>query len=828
MAFSRERALLAALGVLLVAAPPAGARRGAPPPEAASPPALHLVLPPIDRESLLEEDRKTPGPGPLRFALRHELVATPATDGEWERRADGARVWRLQVLAPAATDLNFGFGRFRLPEGAALWASAEDGRHWEGPYTHADNEVHGELWTPVVPGDRATITLLVPPNAAFEPELKLVRIGRGYRDLFGRLGDPLMPKSGACNNDVVCPEGDPWRDQIDSVAVYSFGGDLSCTGQMIADVPRSFRNWFLTASHCGVSAANAPSLVVYWNYQTSTCAGPRDGRLDQSQTGAVFRMSHPDSDTCLVELDAAPDPAFNVYHSGWDATDVPANATVGIHHPSTDEKAISFDADPVTPGDGCIFGTGTDSHWYVGEWEDGTTERGSSGSGLWDADTQLLIGVLSGGAASCGNPDGYDCYGRFGAGWDRGATPDSRLKDWLDPGDTGELTAPGGRASAATLLTGFESSDACPSGGAGDGNGLWEPGENVELTLTLEGTGDLTGVTGILESLTPGVTVLQGAAGWPDLAPGAPRPNDAPAFALSLDDVVCLDEVDLRLTVSANEGGPFVHDFSEIVGPSLAPEAPKPIADNGLTTSELAVAQSLVATSLAVRVELLHSYVGDLRLTLRAPDGREVLLLDRPSDPGGGNCGDDDMEVLFTDDSGFDAESHCAGSTPWLVGDAFPVEPLATLAGSQVLGTWTLVVEDAAEADEGTIEWWELVTEPPLADTCTPCGAAPCPGVEISVADLRVSKAAGGELALTFSGPDSPCAEGVQVRLAADPRPAVGGGSFPGDPVFADVSGEDLDPGPDFRHAPPPGAAYYLVVESLPGGLPGPSGHYGF
>ena len=34
---------------------------------------------------------------------------------------------------------------------------------------------------------------------------------------------------------------------------------------------RDKRPYFVTAAHCGISTANAASLVVYWNYQNSTC-----------------------------------------------------------------------------------------------------------------------------------------------------------------------------------------------------------------------------------------------------------------------------------------------------------------------------------------------------------------------------------------------------------------------------------------------------------------------------------------------------------------------------------------------------------------------------
>ena len=204
---TESRSVLPLLLCLGLTAVQAEARQGTAPPAAPVDLGDHLVLPPIDTDRLLAEDAKTAalGPGPQRFAAPIEILATPWTDGRWQELPDGSMAWHFAINSPAATDLNFGFRRFRLPEGAALWVSAAEGDVHEGPYTDADNEAHGELWTPMVPGDRATITLLVPPDPDFQPELELSQVGHGYRNLLGRLRDPMLPKSGACNNDVVCP-----------------------------------------------------------------------------------------------------------------------------------------------------------------------------------------------------------------------------------------------------------------------------------------------------------------------------------------------------------------------------------------------------------------------------------------------------------------------------------------------------------------------------------------------------------------------------------------------------------------------------------------------
>jgi hypothetical protein len=143
-------------------------------------------------------------------------------------------------------------------------------------------------------------------------------------------------------------------------------------------------------------------------------------------------------DVALLELDDRPAVASRVFYSGWDRSNAVPPGSVGIHHPNGDEKAISFNDDPLTTMNSCI-GTGDrNTHWRVDNWEDGTTEQGSSGSGLWHPDTKRLVGFLSGGLAACNNPGGFDCYGKFSVAWN-GSTAATRLRDWLDPQGAGPL-----------------------------------------------------------------------------------------------------------------------------------------------------------------------------------------------------------------------------------------------------------------------------------------------------------------------------------------------------------------------------------------------------
>ncbi len=401
-------------------------------------------MPPVDEAALIAEDeaRLAAGwDGPARFAAPLTVSIDLLDAGTLDRLDDGGRLWRLRVISEGARTLNFGIAGFDLPSGATLHLYPADRSSYDGPYTSADNILENEFWSPVIPSDDVVIELYLPAGAAFEYRPTLIQVNHDYVGF----GNPARGnlRQGWCNNDVVCPEGDPWRDEIRSEGVYTLNGVWTCSGQLLNSVTDTPPPYFLTARHCGISSTNDHTVRVYWNFESPECGDLCCGSLTDNQQGSTLLARYNSSDFCLVELTAEPDSEFNVYYAGWDAREenMPQECTA-IHHPNTDEKAISFNTDPLTvtsylgtnvPGDG--------THWRVDDWEDGTTEVGSSGSAIWD-ENHHVVGQLHGGYASCSSITS-DWYGRFSRSWTGGGNPSSRLMDWLDPDTTGTLVLDG-------------------------------------------------------------------------------------------------------------------------------------------------------------------------------------------------------------------------------------------------------------------------------------------------------------------------------------------------------------------------------------------------
>lgn len=473
-----------------------------------------IDMPPVDNAALLREEQQRASPGVApRFALPIPVDLSPANSGRWETLADGTRLWRLRLRSAGALSLNLGFGRYHMPEGGQLRLYTPDGAVVRGPFTAADNEAHGQLWTPLLTGEEIVVEAQVPAASADQLVLNLTSVNHGFVE-FGHL-----PTSGSCNLDVVCgaadgyPQVDAWRDQIRAVAAISTGGSIFCTGFLVNNTAQDLKPYFMTANHCGVTVSNAPSLVTYWNFQNSVCrppgspasGGPGDGSLSQFNTGAFFRATYSPSDFTLVELDDPINPAYNVHWAGWDATSGDATSAVGIHHPNGDEKRISFEDQPTTttsylgtavPGDG--------THVRVIDWDLGTTEPGSSGSPLFNQDHRI-VGQLHGGYAACGNNDS-DWYGRFSVSWNGGGSSATRLKDWLDPLNSGALTLDGRDQSPDFTLT------------------VSPTAQNVCLPGNAQYTVTITSRTGFADPVTLSASGNPGAAAFSP-NPVTPPPN---------------------------------------------------------------------------------------------------------------------------------------------------------------------------------------------------------------------------------------------------------------------------------------------------------------
>ncbi len=468
-----------------------------------------ITLPALDVSKALAEDIDDKRLGvPRRFGLVADVKGGSLAAGEWSQLGNGDWQWQVNLSAPGAKALGFGFRAFQLPYGATLDIHSADKSAAIGPFTDRDNRPYGELFTPLLAGDAATLTLRVPAQSKALVKLELGSVNRAYRGAFAELpGDAVAAKSGSCNVDSICSQGDPWRPQIASVAHYSFqsqGSGFVCTGQLTADASRADNRLLTTANHCIGTDTEARSMVFYWGYENASCRTPGSaasgvriplsGNFRATQSGARLLGTHVASDFTLVRLDVDVPSTAQAVATGWDRRENVPTRTFTVHHPQGHEKRISFDDDSPLLQNGAVGGITGTRYWHILAWNLGTTEGGSSGSGLWNQDGRL-IGALSGGEASCSN-NVNDYYGRLSTAWEGDGTAATRVRDGLDPFSTGAQFVDGAGVALGSVTltsTGFNSApqagqvvvfEAAASGGTAPYTYQWDLDGDGEIDRT--------------------------------------------------------------------------------------------------------------------------------------------------------------------------------------------------------------------------------------------------------------------------------------------------------------------------------------------------------
>jgi subtilisin-like proprotein convertase family protein len=186
--------------------------------------------------------------------------------------------------------------------------------------------------------------------------------------------------------------------------------------------------------------------------------------------------------------------------------------------------------------------------------------------------------------------------------------------------------------------------------------------------------------------------------------------------------------------------GPYVVPFNFATGSLVQAPNPQPLnlaipdattinnggtVVEGVLTSQITIADipfGQVLSNLKVTVDINHQQVSDLRLTLIAPDGTQVLLSDRnPQGPGfsgliqylpGANFDD----TTFDDNATLPIREPVTNPPtppplPPFPGSYQPQTPLSTLYGKSLNGTWTLKIEDLFPGNIGTLLGWSLTAE---------------------------------------------------------------------------------------------------------------------
>lgn len=400
-----------------------------------------ISLPQVDLTRTLQEDaiNDVTKNAPWRFGYTHNTNLNLNNSGVWETLPNGDKVWRLQINSRNAISMNVILDNFQLAPGAVLHMYDVNRTELQGAYTSANNNDAKTLGTMPIQAE-SIILELYEPQGNIASEFTISKVIHGYRSIFNYASETYkeLNESGKCNYDVKCPLGDGWENQINAVGIIVINGAGACTGTLINNTLQDATPYFLTANHC-TSGSNVSNWVFRFNWDSPTpvCAQNANSAAPAVGTypivnGSSMVATRTNSDFALLRLNSTP--SGDIYYAGWNRSETAPTGTVtGIHHPAGDVKKISIENNPIT-----AVTYQNKITWRVANWDRGTTEGGSSGSALFDSNKRI-IGQLYGGDARCSglSNTGSDYYGRLGVSWDAGTTANTRLKEWLDPNNSG-------------------------------------------------------------------------------------------------------------------------------------------------------------------------------------------------------------------------------------------------------------------------------------------------------------------------------------------------------------------------------------------------------
>jgi hypothetical protein len=144
--------------------------------------------------------------------------------------------------------------------------------------------------------------------------------------------------------------------------------------------------------------------------------------------------------------------------------------------------------------------------------------------------------------------------------------------------------------------------------------------------------------------------------------------------------------------------------YTICVNPNLA------IPDNASTASIINIPNNGTITDVNVSVDMLHTYVGDVSMTV-GHGGVTRTLMDRPGVPATTfGCSSDNIDAIFDTGALGNPETACNINPPALLSppNFNPTQAINTFNGQNMLGAWTLTSTDHFAPDPGVLTQWCL------------------------------------------------------------------------------------------------------------------------
>ncbi|MDM0054396.1 serine protease [Variovorax fucosicus] len=394
---------------------------------------------------------------PTRVGVAREVSETATTAKVsgmmgWSPTSTGGKVAAMRFQSSGAEGVRIGLLVESLPLGSVVrfYADGAD-KAYVVPAQEILTTIQRNLdagdatsaartyWSPNLGGAAITVEVDIPPGATTDsvqvsvPRLSHILVDVRKLDSIQKVGE-----AGSCTLDVSCSAS--YSEVSKSVAMMDFVGDGTngtvngstyvCTGTLLNDRTSSGIPYFLSANHCISNQTVASTLYTFWFYKSASCNSTQvSPALAAMTSGATLLYQSAATDTSFMRLNSMP-PAGAVYAgSSSFAPDLYADV-YGVSHPQGDLQKYSsgdFMGQGSCANGACSSSLTSGANFLRAVWTLGTTESGSSGSGLFMKmnGKDYLVGQLYGGYASCSNRFGTDYYGRFDKAYQ------AALSQWL-------------------------------------------------------------------------------------------------------------------------------------------------------------------------------------------------------------------------------------------------------------------------------------------------------------------------------------------------------------------------------------------------------------
>lgn len=340
------------------------------------------------------------------------------------------KVWRVGLHSDNAKGISLYFDNFLLPEGGKLFVYNPSQTIVYGAFTSENNNDANQLLIRPLASDSIIVEYQEPFTAPFEAELHLSIATHELRTVNAFMA------SNECTQVVA------YYAQAETVKravclLYMVGDTQSYWGSGALINNANHKPYVYTAGHNIKTADLAPRTVYYFNYEVPDVDVNFQGPRQFTISGSKLISRDSEVDFALVELNKMPPADYRPYLAGW-TRNTPKAPFMCVQHPVGDVKKASFVNElSVSYFNNYYYKT----YWWVKRWAEGVTEKGSSGSPLFDADG-YIVGNLTGGASECGSPvNDYFC--QFTASWDYYSDRTKQLACYIDPNGTDAVSMEG-------------------------------------------------------------------------------------------------------------------------------------------------------------------------------------------------------------------------------------------------------------------------------------------------------------------------------------------------------------------------------------------------